>query len=463
MELDELTALSPIDGRYAKATAPLRPYFSEYALIRYRVHVETQWLIYLCQHPDINTPSVAVDDLQKLREYDENFDLTQAQSIKSQEKITNHDVKAVEYELRKLCEQDPKLKPLIPWIHFACTSEDINNVAYALMLNAAREDVLIPAMQSVIDKMTSIASDHADLAMLSRTHGQAASPTTLGKEIANSCYRLHHQLKHFKDAAIAAKFNGAVGNHSAHRIAFANVNWPELNRSFIEGLGLAYQPYTTQIEPHDDLAMLLHAAKRFNTALIDFNRDVWGYISLGYFNQRLLENEVGSSTMPHKVNPIDFENAEGNLGVANALAGHLADKLPISRWQRDLSDSTVLRNLGSVFAYAFIAYQSTRKGLDKIQANPELIQQDLQSRWELLAEPMQTILRREGVADAYEQLKQLSRGKTMNQNSIQSWIDDLDVNASTKAELHALKPDTYLGYAPELTQSLLNEIEKGSC
>ncbi len=448
-----LTALSPLDGRYHTQTLALQQTMSEFALIHQRVIVEIDWLITLACQPDITeAPLLNANQLQYLNQLKKEFTISNAERIKEIEKTTNHDVKAVEYYLQDAINKGPVLEKYIPFIHFGCTSEDINNVAYALMLQNARNDVLIPKLTEVLLTLDKLALTHAALPMLSRTHGQAATPTTLGKEIRNFEQRLHAQLTTLQHVKILAKFNGAVGNFNAHRVAYPDIDWPALSQHFIESLDLTYNACTAQTEPHDFIAELMHTIMRINTILIDLARDFWGYISLNYFTQRQVAHEVGSSTMPHKINPIDFENAEGNLGLANAMAAHLAEKLPISRWQRDLSDSTVLRNLGTVFGYTFIALLSLEKGLQKLEVNTDVIQKDLEQHWDLLAEPIQTVLRRYGINNAYEQLKDFSRGKSVTQKNLAQFINALDIPADVKKELAKLTPETYIGYAVELTE-----------
>lgn len=456
MELSSLTALSPLDGRYHAKLAELRPIASEYGLIHHRLIVEVRWLITLADLPDFtHLPPLDAASRQFLENLIQQFDEAAAEQIKAIEKTTNHDVKAVEYYLHNQIKNHDQLKKWIPFIHFGCTSEDINNLAYGLMFAKIRSHILSPAMQALIDQLNTLAKPHGQLAMLARTHGQPASPTTLGKELINVTARLSRQLQTWQQLPVLGKFNGAVGNFNAHFVASPEINWPAVSQNFIAELGLTANPYTTQIEPHDNLAELLQTLMRFNTILIDLNRDIWGYISLGYFGQKKVEHEIGSSTMPHKVNPIDFENSEGNLGVANALAGHLAEKLPISRWQRDLTDSTVLRNLGSIAGYSLIAYQSTLKGLQKLTVNTEQIRHDLSQHWEVLAEAIQSVLRRHGVVDAYEQLKSLTRGKTIDQKILSDFIAQLPLPTEVKRQLQNLTPDQYIGYAAILTQQAL--------
>ncbi|WP_313055383.1 adenylosuccinate lyase [Pseudomonas lopnurensis] len=449
MQLSSLTAVSPVDGRYAGKTSALRPIFSEFGLIRCRVQVEVRWLQRLAAHPGI--PEVAPFSAEAnalLNQLAENFQLEHAERVKEFERTTNHDVKAVEYLLKEQARQLPELAKVNEFIHFACTSEDINNLSHALMLRDGRDSVLLPLMRQVADSIRALAVQFADVPMLSRTHGQPASPTSLGKELANVVYRLQRQIAQVEAVPLLGKINGAVGNYNAHLSAYPDIDWEANAREFIEGdLGLAWNPYTTQIEPHDYIAELFDAIARFNTILIDFDRDVWGYISLGYFKQKTVAGEIGSSTMPHKVNPIDFENSEGNLGIANALFQHLASKLPISRWQRDLTDSTVLRNLGVGFAHSVIAYEASLKGIGKLELNAARIAEDLDNCWEVLAEPIQTVMRRYAVENAYEKLKDLTRGKGITPDALQAFIDGLDIPAEAKAELRQLTPASYIGNA----------------
>ncbi len=445
-----LLAISPLDGRYNSKCNELAPYFSEFALMRYRVMVEVKWLIQLAAHPQVaELDAIAASDQDRLQALYEQFEPIDAQRIKEIEATTNHDVKAVEYFIKEKLEDCAGLKNQLEFVHFACTSEDINNLAYALMVKQGRDKILIPAMQELIDILAGLARDYADQPLLSRTHGQPASPTTVGKELANVCYRLRRQQSQVEATQILGKINGAVGNYNAHLAAYPEIEWHKLAHEFVDSLGLDWNPLTTQIEPHDYLAELLNSIARFNTALIDFDRDIWAYISLAYFKQKTVAGEIGSSTMPHKVNPIDFENSEGNLGMANAVLNHLAAKLPISRWQRDLTDSTVLRNIGVSFAYGLIAYRSTIKGLNKLELNPAAIDKDIDSCWEILAEPIQTVMRRYGVEQAYEKLKELTRGKGISQAAIQDFVNALDIPESARQQLLELTPRSYLGNAIE--------------
>ncbi len=450
MEFDPLLAISPLDGRYYTKLNTLRPLCSEYGLIRYRLLIEIQWLIHLVRAGDII--SVPQDlDCQTLENIIIHFDIQVAERIKQIEQTTNHDVKAVEYFLQEALSAEPTLIPLIPFIHFGATSADINNLAYALMLQDCRR-TLSTYIQEVITLLNRQAQQYASIAMLSRTHGQPASPTTLGKELVNFSQRLNRELNNFNAAILYGKWNGAVGNYNAHLVAYPDYDWPALSARFINHFGLTINTHTTQIEPHDFIATYCHHLSRINTICIDLSRDLWQYISLNYFTQQTKADEVGSSTMPHKVNPIDFENAEGNLGVANALAMHLSQKLPVSRLQRDLSNSTVLRNLGVICGHSLLAYQALAKGLNKLKANPTQIQQDLASHWELLAEPIQMVLRANGITDAYQQLKDLTRDKVITRDLIMDFISQCDINPDDKARLLALTPENYIGLAVQLTQ-----------
>ncbi|EIK51587.1 adenylosuccinate lyase [Stutzerimonas stutzeri TS44] len=451
MQLSSLTAVSPVDGRYAGKTSALRPIFSEFGLIRCRVQVEVRWLQRLAAHPGIpEVTPFSAEANALLNQLAENFQLEHAERVKEFERTTNHDVKAVEYLLKEQARQLPELAAVNEFIHFACTSEDINNLSHALMLREGRDQVLLPLMRQTAEAIRALAVKFADVPMLSRTHGQPASPTTLGKELANVVYRLERQIKQVAEVPLLGKINGAVGNYNAHLSAYPQVDWEVNAREFIEqDLGLSWNPYTTQIEPHDYIAELFDAIARFNTILIDFDRDVWGYISLGYFKQKTVAGEIGSSTMPHKVNPIDFENSEGNLGIANAILQHLASKLPISRWQRDLTDSTVLRNLGVGFAHSVIAYEASLKGIGKLELNAARIAEDLDNCWEVLAEPVQTVMRRYAVENAYEKLKDLTRGKGITPDALLAFIDTLQIPAEAKAELRQLTPASYIGNAAD--------------
>ena len=453
MKVSTLKALSPADGRYAEKVNGLRDIFSEYGLIRFRVLVEVRWLQALADEkdiPEIGPLSPVMKDL--LNSIVDGFSLDDAERVKKIEATTNHAVKAVEYFIREKLGDGPDTAVLKDFLHLGCTSEDINNLAYALMLRTARSDVLIPQMRTVKAKLQAMARQNADLAMLSRTHGQPASPTTLGKEIANFVKRLEAAQRQFGNVAILGKFNGAVGNFNAHCVTYPDVDWRGVSERFVAALGLEPNSHTTQIEPHDWTAEYAHALSRYDTILIDLCRDFWSYISLGYFRQKVARDEVGSSTMPHKVNPIDFENAEGNLGMANALLGHLAEKLPVSRWQRDLTDSTVQRNFGIALAYVVIALASMLKGLDKLQVNPDALQADIADAWELLAEAVQTVMRRYGIPEPYEKLKALTRGQAVTRELLHGFIDTLEIPASEKKRLLALTPSSYLGLASELAR-----------
>ncbi|MEI2743286.1 MAG: adenylosuccinate lyase [Candidatus Competibacter sp.] len=456
MELTALTAISPVDGRYADKTDELRPLFSEYGLIRHRVLVEVRWLQALAQHPGIPEASpLSAQANGKLEDLLKAFDSAAAARIKGIERITNHDVKAVEYWLKEQVAGDAELQAVGEFIHFACTSEDINNLAYALMLREARARILLPQLDRVLDAIARLAHQQADQPMLARTHGQPASPTTLGKEMANVAYRLKRQRAQLEAIPVLGKINGAVGNYNAHLAAYPEVDWEDFARRFVtETLGLDWNSYTTQIEPHDYMAEYFHALMRANTVLLDFCRDIWSYIAIGYFRQKTVAGEVGSSTMPHKVNPIDFENAEGNLGVANALLDHLAAKLPVSRWQRDLTDSTVLRALGVGLAHSLVAYQSCLKGIGKLEVNAAALDADLDDNWEVLAEPIQTVMRRYGLEQPYEQLKALTRGQRIERETLRAFIADLAIPEEAKQRLLALTPATYTGNAAAQARNL---------
>jgi adenylosuccinate lyase len=448
MDLSSISALSPVDGRYGSKTAALRPYFSEFGLIYNRVLVEVRWLQCLAAHPQITEVSPLSAKANALLEnLIESFNETAAQRVKDIESTTNHDVKAVEYYIKEQFKDNAELLAVNEYVHFACTSEDINNLAHGLMLKQGLEQVMLPAMQDVLRQIKQLAHDHQNQPMLSRTHGQTASPSTMGKEMANVAARLQRQLKQIKKMELLGKINGAVGNYNAHYSAYPEIDWQANAQTFVESLGLTWNPYTTQIEPHDYIAELFDAIARFNTILLDFDRDIWGYISLGFFKQKTIAGEIGSSTMPHKVNPIDFENSEGNLGIANALLQHLASKLPISRWQRDLTDSTVLRNLGVGLAHSLIAYQSTLKGISKLQLNAPRLNADLDNAWEVLAEPIQTVMRRYAIEEPYEKLKALTRGKAINAEIMADFIDTLELPQSVKDELKKLTPANYIGNA----------------
>lgn len=456
MELNALTALSPIDGRYQDKAAALRPIFSEFGLLKYRVTVEVRWLQKLAAHTQIQeVPALSAEASNYLDSIVENFSIEDANRIKTIERTTNHDVKAVEYFLKEKCEALPELYKINEFIHFACTSEDINNTSHALMLKTAREEVLLPEWKKVIDAVVELAERYKNIPLLSRTHGQPASPTTIGKEMANVAYRLKRQYKQLENVEILAKINGAVGNYNAHLSAYPDIDWHTFSQEFIEqSLEVTWNPYTTQIEPHDYIAEFFDCIARFNTIVIDFDRDMWGYIALNHFKQRTIAGEIGSSTMPHKVNPIDFENSEGNLGLANAIMSHLGQKLPISRWQRDLTDSTVLRNLGIGLGYALIAYASTLKGISKLEVNEQHLRDELDQNWEVLAEPIQTVMRRYGIEKPYEKLKELTRGKRVTGEAMREFIGSLSLPEAEKARLKEMTPESYIGYAVELVEKL---------
>jgi len=454
MTFDNLTSISPIDGRYSDKTSALKPIFSEFGLMKYRLLVEVRWLEALSKNSNISeVPSFSSEANNKLLDIANNFSIEDAKAIKKIEKTTNHDVKAVEYFLKEQISSTPELQKVSEFIHFACTSEDINNLSHALMLENGR-DALLTEMSDTLNLITELAKKNAKIPMLSRTHGQTASPTTLGKEMANFSYRLERQINQLKDVLIMGKFNGAVGNFNAHLSAYPEIDWQKISKDFIEGLGINYAPYSSQIETHDYIAEYFHALNRFNTILIDFCRDVWGYISLGYFTQKTIKGEIGSSTMPHKVNPIDFENAEGNLGLAIAIGDHFAAKLPISRWQRDLSDSTVLRNLGVSCAHSLISYSSICKGINKLEVNETRLLEDLENSWEVLAEPIQTVMRRYGIENPYEKLKELTRGKAIDAEIIKDFIDSLEIPSEAKEELYKLTPANYIGDAIKLARDI---------
>ena len=455
MSHSALTALSPLDGRYAAKAASLRPIFSEFGLMHRRVHVEIHWLLALARHPGIvELPAFPADAVARLEAIADQFSVDDGERIKEIEATTNHDVKAVEYFIKERIGNEPALAQAKEFVHFACTSEDINNLAYSLMLKDARESVLLPALDQIIGKLRALAHEHAGLSLLSRTHGQTASPSTMGKELANVVARLERQRRQLVAIEIPGKINGAVGNYNAHVISYPEVEWPALAAGFVEGLGLTFNAYTTQIEPHDGIAEFADVLRRVNIILIDLARDVWGYISLGYFRQALKAGEVGSSTMPHKVNPIDFENAEGNFGLANALLGHFAEKLPISRWQRDLTDSTVLRALGTAFGHSLVAFESLMKGLGKLNVNAERVAADLDNSWEVLAEAVQTVMRRFGLPEPYEQLKALTRGQGITKDSMRTFIAGLDLPADAKQALAELTPASYIGLAGKLAREI---------
>ncbi|GAB3268321.1 adenylosuccinate lyase [Chitinimonas naiadis] len=455
MTLSTLTALSPLDGRYHKQVNALRDCFSEFALIKYRVKVEVEWLKALAAEPAIaEVPAFSKSTIAELDEVVAQFSEAHAEEVKAIESRTNHDVKAIEYWLKERLSGNPEIGPVTEFLHFACTSEDINNLSHALMLKAGRE-AMLPTLAGIIDRLKTHAHALADKPMMSRTHGQPATPSTMGKEMANIAYRLQRQHQRIADVELLGKINGAVGNYNAHLSAYPDVDWPTFAQRFVESLGISFNPYTIQIEPHDYMSELYDDFARVNTILIDMNRDIWGYISLGFFKQKVKEGEVGSSTMPHKVNPIDFENSEGNLGMANALLTHLSQKLPVSRWQRDLTDSTVLRNMGVALGYTLLGYASAIKGLDKLEANPDAMARDLDANWEVLAEPIQTVMRRYAVPNAYEQLKDLTRGKAgINRDSLHAFIKTLAIPEAEKTRLLELTPASYIGRAVELAKNI---------
>lgn len=455
MELNALTALSPIDGRYQDKAASLRSIFSEFGLLKFRVEVEVRWLQKLAATAEISeVAALSPQANDYLNQIVANFSLADAQRIKEIERTTNHDVKAVEYFLKEKSEALPELAAVSEFIHFACTSEDINNLSHALMLKTARDEVILPAWQKLIDEIKGLAEQFKTIPLLSRTHGQPASPSTVGKEMANVVYRLQRQFKQLQQAEILGKINGAVGNYNAHLSAYPEIDWHSFSQAFVESLGIIWNPYTTQIEPHDYIAEMFDNIARFNTIIIDFDRDMWGYIALNHFKQRTIAGEIGSSTMPHKVNPIDFENSEGNLGLANAVMAHLGAKLPISRWQRDLTDSTVLRNLGVGLGYTLIAYAATSKGISKLEVNEAHLRAELDQNWEVLAEPIQTVMRRYGIEKPYEKLKELTRGKRVDAAAMQTFIDGLTIPETEKVRLKQLTPASYIGAAIELVEKL---------
>ena len=459
MQLSSLTAVSPIDGRYGSKVIELRDIFSEYGLIKYRVEVEIRWLQKLAAHPEITElKSFSADANAFLDAIVSDFSLEDAECVKEIERTTNHDVKAVEYLIKEkfaaVKDKFPELEQDSEFVHFACTSEDINNLSYALMLREGKDNFLLPNAEAVVSRMSEIARTYADVPMLSRTHGQTASPTTVGKEFANVAYRLKRQIEQIKKVVLLGKINGAVGNYNAHVLVYPNINWAAIAEEFVVSLNLNWNPYTTQIEPHDYIAELFDAIARFNNILIDFNRDMWGYISIGYFKQKTVAGEIGSSTMPHKVNPIDFENSEGNLGLANALFAHLSQKLPISRWQRDLTDSTVLRNMGVGFGYSLIAYQAVLKGINKLDINDERLAEDLNNTWEILAEPVQMVMRRYNIPEPYEKLKALTRGKGITKTTLLNFIETLEIPDEAKIELRKLTPAAYIGNAAEQAKAI---------
>ncbi|MEE3649419.1 MULTISPECIES: adenylosuccinate lyase [unclassified Brenneria] len=455
MELSSLTAVSPIDGRYGDKVSTLRAIFSEFGLLKFRVQVEVRWLQKLAACAEIQeVPAFDADANAFLDRIVAEFDEQDAARIKTIERTTNHDVKAVEYFLKEKVAAVPALHAVSEFIHFACTSEDINNLSHALMLDTARREVILPYWRKIIDALADLSRQYRDIPLLSRTHGQPATPSTIGKEFANVTYRMERQYRQLLQVDILGKINGAVGNYNAHIAAYPDVDWHRFSEEFVTSLGIAWNPYTTQIEPHDYIAELFDCIARFNTILIDFDRDIWGYIALNHFRQKTIAGEIGSSTMPHKVNPIDFENSEGNLGLANAVLGHLAGKLPVSRWQRDLTDSTVLRNLGVGVGYALIAYQSTLKGISKLEVNRDHLSEELDHNWEVLAEPIQTVMRRYSIEKPYEKLKELTRGKRVDAAGIQAFIDGLDLPEAEKTRLKTLTPANYIGRAVKMVDDL---------
>ncbi len=455
MELSSLTAVSPVDGRYGDKVSALRSIFSEFGLLKFRVQVEVRWLQKLATCAEIKeVPAFDADANAFLDQLVANFDEKDAQRIKDIEKTTNHDVKAVEYFLKEKVAGIPALHAVSEFIHFACTSEDINNLSHALMLQTARQDVVLPYWLKIVDSIKALAHQYRDIPLLSRTHGQPATPSTVGKELANVAYRMDRQVKQLQQVEILGKINGAVGNYNAHIVAYPEVDWHQFSEEFVTSLGINWNPYTTQIEPHDYIAELFDCVARFNTILIDFDRDIWGYIALNHFKQKTIAGEIGSSTMPHKVNPIDFENSEGNLGLSNAVLSHLASKLPVSRWQRDLTDSTVLRNLGVGLGYALIAYQATMKGISKLEVNEANLVGELDRNWEVLAEPIQTVMRRYGIEKPYEKLKELTRGKRVDAQGMQVFIDSLELPEEEKVRLKAMTPANYIGRATTMVDEL---------
>ena len=450
-----LTAISPLDGRYAEKLVPLRAIFSEFGLMRFRVLVEIRWLQTLATHAQLpELPAFSADAMRLLDTIAEKFSEKDAARIKEIEAGINHDVKAVEYFLKERCAENKELAGVSEFLHFACTSEDINNLAHGLMLKTAREESLLPDLSAILTSLKSLAHEYADVPLLARTHGQAATPTTVGKEIANVAARLARQISQLERTSVLGKLNGASGNYNAHAVVYPHVNWQEISETVVTNLGLSWNAYSTQIEPHDYMAEIFMNLMRVNTILIDFNRDMWGYIALNYFQLKTIGNEVGSSTMPHKINPIDFENSEGNLGIANALLGHFANKLPISRWQRDLTDSTVLRNMGVAIGHAVLGYQSLLKALKKVSPNLPVIDSDLAKHWEILAEPIQTMMRRFGIEQPYEKLKSFTRGKNIDEETLHQFIKELKLPDDIKQQLYDLTPANYLGYAGKLAKDI---------
>ena len=459
MKLSSLTALSPVDGRYGSKTTELRPFVSEYGLIHHRVIVEIEWLKALAVHPLITeVPALSQDAIDYLNSIKVDFNEADAQHVKDIESKINHDVKAIEYFIKEKLEELDELKAISEFVHFACTSEDINNLSHALILKRSREQILLPEMDRLIATISDLAVDYAAMPMLARTHGQPASPTTVGKELANVVARLQRQRQQTAASPLLGKINGAVGNYNAHLSAYPDIDWQQLAEKFVSSLGLEWNPYTTQIEPHDNVAELFDAIARFNTIVLDFDRDIWAYISIGYFKQKMISGEVGSSTMPHKVNPIDFENSEGNIGIANALLNHMSAKLPVSRWQRDLTDSTVLRNEGVALAYSMLAWKSTVRGCSKLEVNEERLQEDLMTNWEVLAEPIQTVMRRYAIEEPYEKLKALTRGKGINQQTLKNFIEQLDIPEAARKELLNLTPATYTGNAEQQAKRIKQAV-----
>ncbi len=458
LELSPLTAISPVDGRYATKTAPLRRFASEFGLIYHRVLVEIRWFQFLAAHPDIKElPALSTSASNKLSSILDDFSIADAHRVKELEAATNHDVKAVEYFVKEklLATGEADLINASEFVHFACTSEDINNLSHGLMLKSMRENIMLPLMRQVSDAISVLALEYAAIPMLSRTHGQVASPTTMGKEMANVVARLNRQIDQLGKVPLLGKINGAVGNFNAHQVSYPDIDWLEASETFVQSLDLDWNPYTTQIEPHDYIAELFQTLMRFNSILLDFDRDVWAYISIGYFKQKTVEGETGSSTMPHKVNPIDFENSEGNLGIANALLSHLAEKLPVSRWQRDLTDSTVLRNLGTGLAYSLIAYQSSLKGISKLELNEEKLAEDLNNSWEVLAEPIQTLMRKYGIDEPYEKLKKLTRGESLDRTRVEAILAQLELPEEAQDQIRSLTPGNYIGEAEKLVKKIL--------
>ena len=455
MSFNTLTSLSPLDGRYANKVDALRDQFSEFGLIRRRLQVEVEWLKALAAEPHFaEIPAFSPATVARLDRLYADFTPQQAAEVKAIEAVTNHDVKALEYWIKQQLADNAEVMRVSEFIHFACTSEDINNLSHALMLKAARDQTMVPMLTRLVTRLRELAHEHAELPMMARTHGQPATPTTLGKEMANVVYRLERAASRIAQVSLLGKITGAVGNYNAHLAAYPAYDWESFARRFVESLGLEFNPYTIQIEPHDAMAELYDAFARANTIMIDFNRDVWGYISLGLFKQKLKAGEIGSSTMPHKVNPIDFENSEGNFGLANALLRHLSEKLPISRWQRDLTDSTVLRNMGVALGYTLLGYDSLLRGLNKLEANPDCLHQDLDANWELLAEPIQTVMRRYGIANPYEKLKELTRGNRVSREGMQAFVRGLEIPQAAKDELLKLTPWDYTGKAAELARRI---------